>query len=137
MFCFVHEHDLGSCIQVKVRRTSQLNYVLEMFCTLLCLPPLYIIFFFPSRLHTISLLSTDSRTLCYPFLFGGRFSSCIHPMIPTDDKIQKWVCKVYTKKNEGLLKLHYFSAYSLSKSKKPQMALVFYNKPRNCFSFNK
>lgn len=64
-------------------KTSKLHYVIELFGSFLCLPPL-----FSTRRHSISLLSTDSRTLCYLILFGRRFSSTIRPMIPTDDKIQ-------------------------------------------------
>lgn len=44
--------------------------------------------FFSTRQHSILLLSTDSRTLCYLILFGRRFTSTIRPMIPTGDKIQ-------------------------------------------------
>lgn len=80
-----HEHDLGNYWWGKVKnRTSKLYYVIELFGSVLCLP---LVFFFTRR-HSISLLSANSRTLCYLILFGGRFTSTIRRMIPADDKIQ-------------------------------------------------
>lgn len=81
------EHDLGSCWRGKVKnKTSKLHYVIKLF---FFFAPFFVsLLFFSTRRHSISLLSTDSRTWCYLILFGRGFTSIIRPMIPTDDKIQ-------------------------------------------------
>ena len=102
--CFGSEHDLGSFWQGKGKnKTSKLHYVIELFF----LAPFFVsLLFFSTRRHSISLLSTDSRTLCYLILFWEKIHKYYPPHDPNrrqDTELQ--VCKLHSEKNEVLLKL--------------------------------